>query len=86
MSEYFNNFSHRNIHVTKYEEFSEKQYLVAFQTNWTNHWYYCNDKGTIGNMRFPSKANRFDTEDEAKAYMQSVFKNLVSNGQEMIHI
>ncbi len=83
---YFKNAVHRNVHIYKHDlepEYKGK-YIIAFQTNWSNTWYYLNRQVTIGKMTQATKASRFETQEEAYAFMNEIFKTLEFQGIEQI--
>lgn len=82
MNYYFKNHVHRNVHVYNHniEPEQDGHFIVAFQTNWSNTWYYLNDLATIGQMTQATKAKRFIKEEEAYEYMHKIFKNLEYQG------
>lgn len=86
MNYYFKNVLYRNIHVYHHDIRPELEgtFIIAFQTNRSNTWYYLNDKTTIGQMTQATKARRFENPEEAYNYMQDILHNLEFQGIELI--
>jgi hypothetical protein len=87
---YFKNPVHRNIHIYTHNMCDEKCtcdrgiYIIAFQTNWTNNWYYLNDKNLLSEMQYATKAKRFNDLREAYDFMHQMFSNLEYQGVDKI--
>lgn len=86
MRYYFKNTLYRNVHV--YEHGMGLQYqgnwIVAFQTNNSNTWYYLNDLPKIGQMTNATKATRFESPKKAYYYMHKMIEELTYQGVEEI--
>lgn len=88
---YFKNVLYRNVHIYTHDLCDEKCtsekgiYIIAFQTNYSNSWYYLNAKATIlDDMRFATKAARFEDAKTAYDYMQRYLIDLEFQGVEKI--
>jgi hypothetical protein len=84
---YFKNTLYRNVHVYEHIELEPEyqgKWVVAFQTNNGNDWYYLNDLPKLGQMTQATKATRFDNPKKAYYYMQDMLKDLTYQGVEKI--